>query len=331
MADGHAPFSARPEDQAANLPDWPVFGLDADMRPFLARARADGEAAALVTLVKAEGGGPRRPGAQMAVTKDDVSGFLSGGCVEADIVCHARACLADGRPRTLVYGDGSPFFDIRLLCGRCIEVRIERLMPDDVAVGRLLDLTARRLNALWISDGIVRLCEPGHDNREIIETRDNVLLKLYRPHLRFTIVGRDPAVLAMATLASQSGLETTIVRVNGPAVPPPLANIGYCRSPIDENLDPRTAVVVAQHDFDADHAAVITALRSPAAYVGLMGARRQIDAHLAKLETEGLSDERLSALKAPVGLPLGSHTPWEIAVSVIGEVMQHFNAQHHRA
>ena len=32
------------------------------------------------------------------------AGFLSGGCIEADVEDHARACIADGRPQRLVYG-----------------------------------------------------------------------------------------------------------------------------------------------------------------------------------------------------------------------------------
>ncbi len=322
-----APLEMDIARQAA-LPDWPMFGLASDMRPFLARARLTGQAVALVTLVKAEGGGPRRPGAQMAVTRDEVSGFLSGGCVEADIVCHARDCLIDGRPRALVYGEGSPFFDIRLLCGRRIEVLVERVMPDDPATGDLLRLTAARRDVLWSTDGRARTCREAGDipEREAGIDTDGQAWKLYRPKLRFMAVGHDPAVLAMAMLASQSELETTIVRVDGPATAPPVPRIAYRRIPLDGDLDPRTAIVVAQHDPDRDHAAVLNALRSSAAYVGLMGARRNIDAHIARLRDDGVPPQRLAQLKAPVGLPLGSHTPWEIAVSVIGEMMQAFNA-----
>ncbi len=305
-----------------------MFGLVSDMRPFLAKAHLTGQAVALITLVKTDGGGPRRPGAQMAVTRDEVSGFLSGGCVEADIVCHARDCLADGRPRRLAYGEGSPFFDIRLLCGRRIEVLVERLMPDDAATGNLLRLTAARRDALWLSDGRVRICrEPAEIPRaEAGIAADGKAWKLYRPSLRLMVIGHDPAVLAMAMLASQSEFETTIVRIDGPAAAPPVPRIAYRRSPLDGELDGRTAVVVAQHDPDADHTAVLSALRSNAAYVGLMGARHTIDAHIKRLRDAGVTPQRLAQLKAPVGLPLGSHTPWEIAVSVIGQVMQAFNA-----
>ncbi len=312
----------------AGLSDWPMFGLVSDMRPFLAKARLRGQPVALVTLIRADGGGPRRPGAQMAVTRDEILGFLSGGCVEADIVCHARDCLIDGRPRTLVYGQGSPFFDIRLLCGRRIEVLVEPVLPDDEAVGTLLRLTGLRRDVLWISDGMARTCREPVDavQGEAGVQADGRAWKRYRPSLRFMVVGRDPAVLAMAMLASQAEFETTVVRVDGPAQAPPVPRVAYRRTPLHGDLDPRTAVVVAQHDAEADHSAVLAALRSRAGYVGLMGSPRLVDLHLARLRDAEVPSERLAQLKAPVGLPLGSHTPWEIAVSVVGEVMQAFNA-----
>jgi xanthine dehydrogenase accessory factor len=84
------------------LPEWPLFGYADDVRPALAAAMARGEPAALVTLYKVEGGGPRPPGTQMLFAGDQASGFLSGGCVESDIAGHAQATLRDGEARGLI-------------------------------------------------------------------------------------------------------------------------------------------------------------------------------------------------------------------------------------
>ena len=162
MPDESRLFRARADD-APTIGDWPMFGLEADVRGFVAREVRAGEAVVVATLVAAEGGGPRRPGAQMAVTETALSGFLSGGCIEGDVVMHARDCLRDGRPRRLVYGEGSPWFDIRLLCGRRIELFVERLTPTDAALERLLALTEARREALWLSDGRRRLCLAGEE------------------------------------------------------------------------------------------------------------------------------------------------------------------------
>src|SRR5580698_9926375 len=140
------------------LPDWPTFGLGDDARPALQAARDAGQPCAVATIVALDGGGPRPVGAQMVVGEGLLSGFLSGGCLEADVIGHAEACLADGEPRRLVYGTGSPWPDIRLLCGARIEVMVERIPADDTAVARLLALRGARALAVWISDGRGRIC-----------------------------------------------------------------------------------------------------------------------------------------------------------------------------
>src|SRR5580692_4582156 len=129
------------------LPEWPVFGFADDARPALERARIAGEPLALATIISLDGGGPRPVGTQMTITASGASGFLSGGCLEGDVVAHASAMLADGAARRLVYGEGSPWPDIRLLCGARVEVLLEAIGPGDAAVLRLLALADARAPA----------------------------------------------------------------------------------------------------------------------------------------------------------------------------------------
>ena len=131
-------------DSIFPLPEWAQFGLAEDVRPALKTAREGDSALVLATLVSVEGGGPRPEGTQMVFAPGVVSGYFSGGCVEGDIAGHAAACLADGQPRTLVYGEGSPWPDIRLLCGARIEIFLERMGADDRALAELLDAWAGR-------------------------------------------------------------------------------------------------------------------------------------------------------------------------------------------
>ena len=142
------------------LPPWPLFGFSDDARPALRTALEAGGPAALATIVALGGGGPRPVGTQMVIAKALVSGFLSGGCLEADVAGHARAVLADGAPRRLIYGEGSPWPDIRLLCGARIEIQLERITPDDEAARRLFAFRDARAPAIWLSDGTRRICEP---------------------------------------------------------------------------------------------------------------------------------------------------------------------------
>ena len=87
-------------------------------------------------------------------------------------------------------------------------------------------------------------------------------------------------------------------------------------------LDPWTYVAIASHDADTDHPALVTALKSSAAYVGLLGARRRLPERLAALKAAGVSDEAIAHLHAPIGMDLGGKAPWEVAISVLGEMIQ---------
>jgi xanthine dehydrogenase accessory factor len=317
-----------PLDQASEIAgDWPLHGLAEDMRPALAQALAHG-AAGLATIISLGEGGPRPVGAQMVFGTDGSeggsrAGFLSGGCIEADVEAHARACMADGRPRRLVYGEGSPWPDIRLLCGARIEILVERLAPDDAAARALLALAAARVPATWTSDGERRLCAPVSD---AVQSWPGAFSRRFDPPPRLVVFGGDPTALAVASLGAQSGFSTTLVRPKGPTAPPPLAGVAYRRDDVAGavaavGLDAWTAVAVCGHDEEVDHQALLAALPSAAPYVGLLGARRRLGARLDRLRAAGVAEADLRKLRAPIGLDLGGKAPFEVAVAVIGEIM----------
>jgi xanthine dehydrogenase accessory factor len=303
------------------LPDWPIFGLGDDARPALLAARRAGKACALATIVGLDGGGPRPVGAQMVIGEGLLSGFLSGGCLEADVAGHADACLADGAPRRLVYGAGSPWPDIRLLCGARIEILVEKIAPEDAAVARLIALRDARAPATWISDGRRRLCAPPG---EAPAAWNNAFQRLYEPVPKLVVLGADPTALAIAWLGAQSGFETTLVRPKGPETPPPF-DVAYRRDAPAEalagiSLDRWTAVAVATHELEADQAALVAALPSNAFYVGALGARRRAADRSALLRAAGVGEADIARLRTPIGLAIGGKAPWEVAISVLGEI-----------
>lgn len=309
----------RREDEPS---DWPLHGLADDMRPALADALARGPAG-LATIVSLGGGGPRPVGTQMVFGQTSRAGFLSGGCIEADVEGHARACLVDGEPRRLVYGEGSPWPDIRLLCGARIEILVERITPDDAAARNLLALTSARVPAVWASDGRRRACGPVEDPPQ---AWPGAFSRRFDPRPKLIVVGGDPTALAVAWLGAQSGFETTLARPKGPVAPPPLAGVAYRRDEVETalaavGLDAWTAVAICGHDVEVDHAALLAALPSAAPYVGLLGARRRLGERLDRLRAAGLGDRDLQKLRAPIGLDLGGKAPFEVAVAVIGEIM----------
>jgi xanthine dehydrogenase accessory factor len=84
----------------------------------------------------------------------------------------------------------------------------------------------------------------------------------------------------------------------------------------------QTWLVIATrgHKLDAD--CVLAAVKTPVRYIGLLGSRRKTMLIAEMLREEGVAEDRIAAVRAPVGLDLGGRTPAEIALSVIAEVTQ---------
>jgi xanthine dehydrogenase accessory factor len=86
--------------------------------------------------------------------------------------------------------------------------------------------------------------------------------------------------------------------------------------------DARTAIVTLTHDPKIDDPGLLSALASPAFYVGCLGSRRSHAARLQRLRNTGASETDLSRLHAPVGLDIGAQSPAEIAISILGQMTQ---------
>ena len=186
-------------------------GLVNDVRSALRSALLQGPAV-LVTITRLEGGGPRPVGSQMVVTKFSAIGFLSGGCRELDVILRARECLDSLENTKLVYGRGSPWFDIQLLCGARIELFVEIICPDDAAAVRLFNLMDARRPAIWNTNGVERYCSEACLSPVVDK---GWFARRYDPLARLIVAGNDPASLAIATLGIQAGFETYLIQPLG--------------------------------------------------------------------------------------------------------------------
>ena len=87
------------------------------------------------------------------------------------------------------------------------------------------------------------------------------------------------------------------------------------------DVDTRTAICVLTHDPKFDVPVLQVALKTDAAYIGVMGSRRTHADRLARLREAGVEEEALARLHSPIGLDLGARTPQETAVSIAAELI----------
>jgi xanthine dehydrogenase accessory factor len=78
-------------------------------------------------------------------------------------------------------------------------------------------------------------------------------------------------------------------------------------------------IITRAHTYDEESLRII--LDKPWAYLGVIGSRRRVQTVMRTLAAEGYDRDRLAEIRAPIGLDIGSETPEEIALSIIGEVV----------
>ncbi|MBM4363090.1 MAG: XdhC family protein [Deltaproteobacteria bacterium] len=147
---------------------------------------------------------------------------------------------------------------------------------------------------------------------------------LSRP--RLVIAGGGHVSLALARMAFLLDYEVTVIedraeyarrdRFVGAEVMH--GNIAETLGSLD--LAWNTFVVIATRGHKLDAHALRAAVRSSARYVGLLGSRRKTVLIAKMLAGEGVPQERIRAVHAPVGLDLGGRTPAEIALSILAEL-----------
>ncbi|PZQ57082.1 MAG: XdhC family protein [Novosphingobium pentaromativorans] len=323
--------------------DWPLFGWIDDIRAPLAQALHLGRPVALATLYKVEGSAPRGPGAQMLFVEQGenapeitASGYFSGDCIEGDVASHAAMVLADGEPRRLHYGAGSPWIDIRLRCGGALHVLVERVAAGSTAAADLLRHAEARRSCRWHSDGIAQKVTADHGPLLDLAEEPFSLIRRHDPPRRLIVSGGDPGALAAAQLAAMAQFETILLRPDGPLEPPPFPVSRYMRADprtaLEElGVDRWTAYLGATHEDHHDLGGCLAALRGGAGYVGMIGAKSRAAARIGALEAAGATAEELARLNLSPGVTGLGKAPWEVATGIMAEIMQALNPARERA
>lgn len=136
---------------------------------------------------------------------------------------------------------------------------------------------------------------------------------------RLVVIGRTPAVDALAIMAATLGWRATVVDDRGSGTQHP--GVENVVTTLDlSSVDASTFVVVAtQGHYDEE--ALAAALATEAEYVGLVASRKRAASVMEYLRDQGVPEEALARVHAPAGLDLGSVDHQEMAVAVLAELV----------
>jgi xanthine dehydrogenase accessory factor len=333
-----------------------------DILADLDRWHEKGKSIALATVIQTWGSSPRRAGAKMAFTLDgNVTGSVSGGCVENAVVEVGIQSLKTNRPRLLHFGvaDESAW-EVGLACGGSIDIFVKPLNRDffvkllsviesenqlviasvirgpDKLLGRELLFHEHRQSTGWLGNDLngqidklaSETISQGTARRVALNDEIELFLEPILPPPTLIMVGGVHITVALSSLAKTLGYRTIVID-------PRKAWGNKERFPnVDQliqawpdkafgqiNITRSTAIATLTHDPKLDDPALKSALSSPAFYVGALGSMSTQAKRRERLLQEGLTKSQLDRLHGPIGLDINARTPEEIALAIMAEVV----------
>lgn len=141
-----------------------------------------------------------------------------------------------------------------------------------------------------------------------------VFIEVHQPCPTLLIVGGGHVGRPLAEMARIVGFDVQLVDVR------PERSTG---AQLDAaTITSRTYVVVITEDHVNDEQTLRRTIGTPAAYIGMIGSRRKAETILENLRREGIQEDLLARVRAPIGLDLGGRSPAEIALAILAEVIQ---------
>lgn len=286
-----------------------------------------GIAVTLATVVKTWGSSPRAPGALLAISGDGrLVGSVSGGCIEDDLIESLRTQRPQ-RPELVTYGvTAEQTRRFGLPCGGTLQLVLEPLGPhsclrealDSIESGQLF---ARRLT---LADGRCDIVPTVPDSAIVFDGA--TLVSAFGPQWRMLIIGAGQLSRNLAEFALALDYQVTIsepreeYRASWSVAGTTLSTEMPDDTVLAMRPDRRSVVIAATHDPKLDDLALLEALKSGAFYVGAIGSQANNLRRRERLKLFDLCDAEINCLHGPVGLPLGSKTPPEIAIAIMAEI-----------
>jgi xanthine dehydrogenase accessory factor len=161
----------------------------------------------------------------------------------------------------------------------------------------------------------------------MVETpQGKVFLTVHVPPPRIVAIGAVHISQALAPMAKLLGYDVVVVDPRTAfATPERFPDVKLIAEWPDTalpplNFDGYTAFVALTHDPKIDDPALIHALERECFYVGALGSRKTHARRVERLKAQGIGDNALARIHAPIGLAIGSVSPPEIALAIMGQI-----------
>jgi xanthine/CO dehydrogenase XdhC/CoxF family maturation factor len=268
----------------------------------------------------------------------DHVGSISGGCLEEDVLAHARRVRETGVPTVIKYDTTSEnelVWGVGLGCHGIVQVLVEPLLRRPEWAQVLSRNWDRRettnLAVTWSADSTSELgtrltsSEPDQNARPGV----SIFFDQIPPPTRLLIFGAGNDARPLHRIAAELGWDVVVAdprpayatAARFPAARQVISAPAECLVARSQP-DAHSVAVVMTHHYVHDLPILRDLLPLQLPYLGLLGPKKRGEKILADLASAGSATTfgQRAALHSPVGLDIGAETPEEVAISIIAEI-----------
>ncbi|MHC5374363.1 XdhC family protein [Enterococcus sp. LJL120] len=312
-----------------------------------------GQDVVMVTIIASGGSAPRKSGSRMLINKEGlIAGTIGGGAVEYQSQKLAETCLA--QKKTVTHGfllSPNQVADIGMICGGQVTVlcqyfskenaelvstvaAINQALADNLTFQLFSSLTAGDLrlylDGKW-SGPALSLTEPVEKIESgIVEAASgNFYAETFQMTGQVFVFGGGHVAQALVPVLHFLNFSTVVLDDRPDFLTETLFPLAEERILVDLT-DFQQQVKIGKQDY----AVVMTRghlfdleieeqlLQTEARYIGVMGSRHKVAAHIKKLQEKGFAKSSIQRLTMPIGLAIGAQTPEELAISIAGQLIE---------
>ncbi|MCY7377010.1 MAG: XdhC family protein [Pyrinomonadaceae bacterium] len=316
------------------------------------------ESVMLLVVAESSGSSPGRQGFKMIVARDDLTGSIGGGVMEVRLAETAKWKMENGKWKMdseiveQIHQKSSPNASGMICSGKQTVIFFQLVQSHLKTIRQIIRaLENHQSKTLQISSSEFRVTPSSVSSPQFL-TPEGVTLNpdfyfaqsgktefLYEEKLgckqKLFIIGGGHCALALSEIAAKMDFYITLFDdredlntlaknefADEKKVIESYEQIGEF---ISSGGDVYVVVMTLGYKFD--EIVIRQLIDKNFKYFGVLGSRAKMKVLLKNLETEGFPKERLKNIHTPIGLPINSRTPPEIAVSIAAEIIKVKNSR----
>ena len=297
----------------------------------------------LIVVADTKGSTPSKPGFKMAVTSEGpFEGTVGGGLAEHELINIAKEMLYQGRPAPKlvrqVHNSSRSGDESGMICGG--EQTVILYPFKDTGIESLREIAdavnAETRASIVINPKSIALIEGAPGRTVTFDMQDNLIWRYeegINAQSHVYIVGGGHVSLALSRVLAMLDFNVTVfddrddvqtLRENRYADEKILIPFERAGEKIPDGEDTYVAIMTPSHQ--ADESVLRSLIKRKFRYLGMMASSIKIKEVFESMKKDGFNEEDLKKVRTPIGIPINSNTPEEIAVSIAAEMIKTRNS-----